>query len=234
VDTQTRHALKQDKLVESAQVGLGWLQEHRAAAIRAAVAVVVIVGALIAGIVVYSQRSGAAESALGEAMDTYTTPLAQPGQPASPGQATFATAAERAKKANQQFVAVADRYSWLRAGRNARYFAGLTAMDMGQNGVAEHDLQSVADSHDRELASLAKLALASLYQGTNRNDLAVSLYQQLIAKPTMTVPAAAAQLQLAALYETTNPAAAKRIYAQLKSDKGAAGQLAAQKLGQQP
>jgi predicted negative regulator of RcsB-dependent stress response len=232
VDTQTRHALKQDRLVETAQVSLGWLQEHRAAAIRTAIAAVVLLAALVAGLVVYFHRSSTAESAFGEAMDTYNTPLAQPGQPKPPGETTFPTAALRAKAANQQFVEVANRYGMLRAGRNARYFAGLTAMDMSQTGAAESYLQSVADSHDRELASLAKLALASLYRQTNRNDLAVSLYKQLIAKPTTTVPANSAQLQLAALYEITNPAEAKRIYAQLKNDKSAAGQIAAQKLGQ--
>lgn len=232
MDTQTRHALKQDRLVETAHVSLGWLQEHRAAAIRTGIAAVVLLAALVAGLVVYFHRSATAESAFGEAMDTYNTPLAQPGQPTPPGETTFPTAALRAKAANQQFVQVANRYGMLRAGRNARYFAGLTAMDMGQTGTAESYLQSVADSHDREVGSLAKLALASLYRQTKRNDLAVSLYKQLIAKPTTTVPADAAQLQLAALYEITNPPEAKRIYAQLKNDKSAAGQIAAQKLGQ--
>ena len=66
----------------------------------------------------------------------------------------------------------------------------------------------------------------------NRNSEAVVLYNQLIAKPTNTVPADAARLQLAALYEKTNPAEANKIYAQLKSSKNAAGQIAAQKLQQ--
>ena len=51
-------------------------------------------------------------------------------------------------------------------------------------------------------------------------------------KPTSTVPADAAQLQLAGLYEKTNPAEANKIYALLKGSKSAAGQIAAQKLGQ--
>ena len=66
----------------------------------------------------------------------------------------------------------------------------------------------------------------------NRNSEAVVLYNQLIAKPTNTVPADAARLQLASLYEKTNPAEANKIYAQLKSSKTAAGQIAAQKLQQ--
>ena len=232
MDTQTRHALKQDKLITTTQTGLDWLQEHRESAIRTSIVAVLVLAALIAGLVTYYHRSDAAELAFGAAIDTYSAPLAQPGQPATPGEKTFATAALRAKAANEQFNQIAERYGMLRPGRTALYFAGVTALEMGQTGTAETDLQKVADSHDTNLAALAKLALAGLYQNTNRDSKAVVLYQQLIAKPTTTVPANAARLQLAALYETTNPAEAQRIYAQLKSDRGAAGQIAAQKLTQ--
>lgn len=232
MDTQTRHALKEDKLVQATQVGIDWLQEHRSAAVRWTIACAVVVAAIVAGVVTYATRSSAAELALGSALDTYSAQLSQPGQPPTPGETTFSTAAERAKAANQQFVAIADRYGMLKAGKNARYFAGITALQMGQTGAAEKDLEQVANSHDENLASLAKLALASVYVQTGRSSEAVVLYKDLIAKPTATVPANAAQLQLAALYESTNPAQAMQIYAQLKNDKSPAGQIAAQKLAQ--
>lgn len=232
MDTQTRHALKQDKLVSVTQTGVAWLAENRSRMTRLAIVLVVLLAALVAAVVFYSNRSAAADLAFGLAMDVYGAPLAQPGQPVTPGQTIFSTAAERSKAAHQQFADVANRYGWLPAGKKARYFAGLTAMEMGQTGPAEADLKEVADSHNADLASLAKVALASLYQQTNRNQAAVALYQQLIAKPTTTVPANAAQLQLAALYQTIDPAQAKRIYAQLKNDKSAAGEIAAQKLAQ--
>ncbi len=232
MDTQTRHALKQDKLVEATQTSLDWLQEHRRIAIQLTVVCLIAVGVIVAGLVTYYHRSAAADLAFGQAMDTYGAPLTQPGQPATPGELTFATAAQRSQAAHDQFAAVADRYSRLAAGRKALYFTGVTAMELGKNGESEADLERVANSHDANLAALAKLALASLYQQTNRTAKAVVLYRQLIAKPTATVPANAAQLQLAALYQTTNPAEAKRIYAQLKTDKGAAGEIAAQKLAQ--
>ena len=232
MDTQTRHALKQDKFVQTTQTSLDWLQEHRDRAIQASIVAVVLLAAIIGGIVAYYHRAAAAELAFGEAIDTYSAPLAQPGQPSTPGETTFATAALRSKAANQQFNEIAGRYGWLRTGKNARYFAGVTALDLGQNGAAEADLEAVADSHDAGLAALAKLALAGLYQRTGRTAKAVVIYQELISKPAVTVPANAAQLQLGALYETTNPAEAQRIYAQLKTDKGAAGQIAAQKLTQ--
>lgn len=232
MDTQTRHALKQDKLAEVAQTGVDWLAENRSRMMQLAIVLVVLLAALVASLVFYSRRSAAADLAFGSAMDIYSAPLTQPGQPVAPGQTSFASAAERSKAANKQFVEVANRYGWLPAGKNARYFAGLTAMEMGQTGAAEADLKEVASSHNAQLAALAKLALASLYQQTNRNQAAVEIYQQLIAKPTATVPANAAQLQLAALYQAIDPAQAKRIYAQLKNDKSAAGEIAAQKLAQ--
>jgi len=232
VDTQTRHALKQDRLVAATKSSFDWFQENRSTVITAGVAAIVCLALVVAALVIYGQRSAAADLAFGEAMDTYNTPLAQAGQPATPGEKTFATAAERARLANQQFVQLANRYGLFEAGKTARYFAGLTAIDLGQTGPAETYLKTVADGRDAALASLAKLALANLYQQTNRDAQAVPLLNQLIAKPTNMVPADAARLQLAALYEKTNPAEANRIYAQLKSSKSAAGQIAAQKLQQ--
>jgi hypothetical protein len=232
VDTQTRHALKQDRLIEATKTSVDWFQEHRSRVIAASIVAILCLAVLVVGMVLYGKRSAAADLAFGEAMDTYNAPLAQAGQPAAPGEKTFATAAERAKLANQQFVQIADHYGLFTTGTTARYFAGLTAIDLGQTGQAETYLKKVADGHDAALASLSKLALANLYRQTNRDAQAVPLLQQLIAKPTNTVPADAARLQLAALYEKTNPAEANRIYAQLKSSKSAAGQIAAQKLQQ--
>jgi tetratricopeptide (TPR) repeat protein len=232
VDTQTRHALKHDRLIDATRTSVDWFGEHRSKVIQAGLAAVFLIAVVVASLVVYNKRSAAADLAFGEAMDTYNTPLAQAGQPAPPGEKTFPSAAARAKLANQQFVQLGNRYGFFEAGKTAEYFAGLTAIDMGQSGQAETYLKKVADGHDAALASLAKLALANLYQQLNRSSEAVVLYNQLIAKPTNTVPVDAARLQLASLYEKSNPAEANKIYAQLKTSKTAAGQIAAQKLQQ--
>lgn len=232
MDTQTRHALKQDRFVEATATGLDWLQTNRTNFIKVAAAVVVLVALVITGVVVYNSRTEHATVAFGEAMDIYSAPIRQPGQPAIPNDLSYASAAERAKAANPLFLKIASEYSWLKAGANAEYFAGLTYLDMGQTGSAEAELQKAAGSHDKGLAALAKMALAGVYVQTNRTNQAVDIYKELSKNPTVTVPAAAAQLQLAQLYETTNPAEAKRIYAEIKDkDKGtAAAQIASQKL----
>ena len=81
MDTQTRHALKQDRLVEATRTGVNWFEENRPKVIQAAVAAVVLLAIVIAGLVIYNQRSTAADLAFGQAMDTYNAPLATAGQP---------------------------------------------------------------------------------------------------------------------------------------------------------
>lgn len=232
MDTQTRRALKQDRFVDATASGLDWLQANRTNTIIGVIALMVLIALVVTGTLIYNSRSARAQELFGQAMDIYSTPLAQPAQPAPPGEKTYATAAERAKAANPLFVQVANQYNWLKTGDNAEYFAGLTYLDMGQTANAGRELQKAADSHDHGLAALAKMALAGLYRQTGREDQAIALYRQLIKNPTLTVPAPAAKLQLAGLYESKNPAEAKKLYAEIKDqDKTtAAGQIAAQKL----
>jgi Tetratricopeptide repeat-like domain len=232
VDTQTRHALKQDSFVQATASSINWVDAHRSTLIKASIAAVALIVIVLAGVIAYNSRSERAENLFGQAMDIYNTPLTQPGQPAEPGAKTYASAADRAKDAHPLFEQVANNYSWFKAGANARYLAGMTAIDMGQTSAGESDLKLAADSHDHSVGALAKLALAGLYHQTGRDSQAIELYQQLIARPTLTVPASMAKLQLASLYETTKPAEAKRLYAEIKDqDKTtAAGQIATQKL----
>jgi len=231
VDSQTRHALKQDKFVQTTQSGVSWVGEHRDTVIRYSIGVVVVLGLAIAGLVYYMQRSAAAETALGAALDVYGAQLAQPGVP--PASGVYATAADRAKAANQQFVQVANQYGWLPEGAKAHYFAGLTYQQLGQTASAESELKTAAGSMNGNLSSLAKYALAGFYHQTGRDGQAIDLYNGLIAKPTDTVPAYTAQLALADLYSTAGKTEqAKQIWAKIKdADKtGAAGSIAAEKL----
>lgn len=231
MDTQTRHALKGDKFAQATKTSVTWLSGHRSGVVRWAIAtgVVVVLGVALA--VFWNVREASANAALGSALDTYSAFLAEPGAP--PQKGTFATAAERSKAANQQFVAVADQYGWLPQGAKAQYFAGVTYRELGQQAQAETELKKAADSWDRNLSNLAKLALASLYHQTGRDAQAIDLYNAIIAKPSETVSAGAAQLGLADLYVAGGKQdQARALWAKVKdSDKdGAAGSIAAQKL----
>jgi tetratricopeptide (TPR) repeat protein len=237
VDQQTKAALKHDQFVDTTKHGLEWAGEHRHSVIVTGIILLAVIIVLVGGGFFYNSRSQAASAAFGNAMQTYQSPIAEPGQQVPPGMKTYPTVAERAKAANALFMATADKYSMTTDGRNARYFGGLTYVEAGENQSAENTLKQVADYWNADLSSLAKLALAQLYRQTGRAPQAIDLYNQLSAKPTDAVPPGTAQLQLAALYEGQNqPELAKKIYAQLKDKdaKSPAGQLAAQKLNPAP
>ena len=231
MDTQTRHALKGDKFAQATKTSVTWVSGHRENVVRWAISAAVVLVVGVGLLVFWNVRETAAAAALGQAMDTYTAPLALPGGPAQPG--TYASSADRSKAANQQFKAVADKYGWLPEGAKARYFAGVTEQELGQTPAAESDLKNAAGSWNRNLANLAKVALASIYHQTGRDQQAIDLYNEIAAKPSDTVTAGTAQLDLADLYAGTGKQAqARALWAKLKdSDKdGAAGSIAAQKL----
>jgi tetratricopeptide (TPR) repeat protein len=232
VDTQTRHALKKDSFAQATATSVSWVSGHRSGVVRWAITAVLVLGLGVAALIFWSLRSTAANSALGAAMDTYSGPLAQPGAPAEKG--VYTTAAERSKAANAQFTAVAQQYGWLPEGVKAHYFAGITFAELGQNGSAESELKVAADAWDRNVGNLAKLALAGLYHQTARDSQAIDLYTQLAAKPSETVSTGVAKLDLADLYAANGKLdQARKLWAEVKdSDKeGAAGSIAAQKLG---
>jgi tetratricopeptide (TPR) repeat protein len=233
VDQQTKVALKHDQFIDTTKHGLEWAGQHRRSVVIAVAVLVALVLVLVGSAVLYNSRSEQAASAFGAAMQEYQAPLATPGQPVPTGIKTYASVTERAKAANALFTAAADKYSMTPAGKNSRYFAGLTFNEAGETASAEATLKQVASGWNSDLAALANLSLAQLYRQTGRIPQAIEIYNQLTAKPASTVPAGLAQLQLAELYEGQGqPEAAKKIYAQLKDKdaKGAAGMMAAQKL----
>jgi predicted negative regulator of RcsB-dependent stress response len=232
VDTQTRHALKNDKLAQAAASSANWVSGHRSGVLRWVIVGVVALILIIGGFLFWTIRSSAADTALGAAMDTYNAPLAQPGLP--PGNGVYTTAADRSKAANQQFVDVANQYGWMSQGKKAHYFTGITYQELGQNASAETELKIAAGAWDRNLANLAKLALAGLYRQTARDAQAIEIYNGIVAKPSETVSAAVAQLDLADVYVAEGKQdQARALWAHIKdADKdGAAGSIAAQKLG---
>jgi tetratricopeptide (TPR) repeat protein len=237
VDQQTKAALKKDKFVTTTSHGLEWAAENRRSVITTTAILLGVILIVVLSIVIYNSRANSATVAFGEAMQTYQTPLAPPGQPVPPGVKTFPSILERAKAANAEFSDIAHRYGMTPSGRIARYFAGLTYIEEGNNQAAEDTLKKVASGWNRNLAALAKFALAQLYHDSGRDPQAIDLYNQLAAKPAVTVPAGLAKLQLAALYESEGkPDEAKKIYAALKQDdaKGTAGTIAAEKLNPAP
>jgi predicted negative regulator of RcsB-dependent stress response len=223
--------LKKDSFVQATATSVSWVGDHRSGVVRWAIIGVVVLAVVVGGLVFWNMKSTAADSALGAAMDTYDGPLAQPGAPAEAG--TYTNAKDRSTAANKQFQAVADQYGYLPEGAKAHYFVGITDQELGQTAAAETELKKAADGWDKNLSNLAKLALAGIYHQTNRDAQAIDIYNGLAAKPSTTVSAGVAKLDLADLYVAEGKQdQARKIWAELKdSDKtGAAGQIAQEKL----
>lgn len=234
---ETRHQLKQDTFsrvtIGAAEKTAHWSVEHRNTLLVGLVAVILIVAAVAGGWYYLSAQDEKASFDLSQAVRTLEAQLRPAGAPEQPGVPSFTSAKGRSEAAKKQFQAIVDKYPHTRTADMAHYFLGVTSATAGDNAAAEVNFKAVASSGNKELASVAKLALASLYGSSNRTKDAVAIYQELINHPTASVSKATAQLQLADLYQATNqPLDAKRIYEQIKKDNPGpeAVQIATQKL----
>lgn len=237
--SETRHQLKQDAFsrvtIEAAGKTAHWSIEHRDVLVRVAIALVVVLGLGLGAWYRLNTQDEKASLVLTQAVRTLETPLRAPGTPAQPDFPSYETSKERADAAGKQLQSIVNDYPHTRTADVARYFLGVNAAGVGDSAAAERWFKEAASNGGAEVASLAQLALASIYADSNRPKEAVTIYQQLIAKPTNSVGKVTAQLQLAALYQATNqPLDAKRLYEEIKKANATneAGSVAAQKLNE--
>jgi predicted negative regulator of RcsB-dependent stress response len=223
VRAETRHQLKQDRFsrvtIEAAEKTAHWTAEHRSKLILAGIMVLAVGGIAIGSWYYLNQQDQKASIDLAQAVRTLDTPVRAAGMAAQPDAPSFASSEDRATAAQKQFRAIADRYPHTRSAEFARYFLGITAAEKGDNASAERLLQPIADSGNSDLASLGKIALASIYRSTNRSKEAVVLYKELIERPSQSVGKVMAQMELAATYENDGESAeARKIYEQVQKE----------------
>jgi tetratricopeptide (TPR) repeat protein len=233
VQALTRHQLKEDKFAAAAKGTFSWATHHPTMVSVATTALLVAVALSIGGWAFLQRQEQRASFDLGEALRLYQRPLVPEGTPPNPDAPAFTSIAGRAQAARKEFQAVTDQYSYTRSGKMARYYVGVSAMESGDPAVAERELKAVVAANDRNLAPLAKLALATLYRSQKRDADAIKLYRELIDNPSESVPKATAQLELGSLYEAQQPAEAAKLYQQVRIENplSSAGQIAAGRLG---
>jgi TolA-binding protein len=237
VRAEARRQLKQDRFsrttIQVAEQTVHWTVEHQDKLIAGAVVLVVVILAALGSWYYLEKQNEKASVDFGKAVQVLDTPVRPAGMPAQPDVPSFGSLNERATEARKQFQTVIDKYPHTRASDFSHYFLGTTAASAGDNATAERELKTVAGYHNEDLASLGKMALASVYRNSNRTQDAEDLYKQLIAKPTRTVTKASAEMALADTYQGTGKTAdAKKQYEQIQKESpaGPAAQLAAQKL----
>jgi len=233
---------KQDQFVTLTEHGVDWAKQNQRQAVTIGAIAVALILLIVGGYTVYQNRTDAAASAFGEAMQTYQAPLASQAPNLPPGIKTYPDAKARAAAANAQFVAVGDKYGMTEPGKMALYMAGVTYMEEGNNGAAEDALKKVASSVNGDTSALGKSALAGLYQQMGRDADAEKLLEELGKGSATTVPPFFAQIRLGDLYQAEGKTAdAKRVWAEVKDkDKdskgnpGPAAEIASERLNPQP
>ncbi len=223
---ETRHQLKEDRFskatLHAAEQTVHWTVEHQSKLLIAGIVVAVIALIGFGGWYYMNSQDEKASIELGAATRVLEQQVRPAGVPAQPGFPSFASAQERATEARKQFQAIVDKYPHTRTADMARYFVGLTSSQLGDYAAAERNLQEVTKSSNKDLAALAKFALASVCRAENKDAQAIDLYMQLIDKPTTTVNKITVQLELAQFYEgRQKPDEAKRIYDQVQKENPA-------------
>jgi len=234
VRSEVRHRLKEDRFAETAQGVFSSMREHGTNVLGWTLAGILLIGLGVGGYFYVQSREQKASVQLGQATDTLNAPIRATADP-NPEQAdeSYTSVKARAQAAQKKFQAIADQYPYTSAGKISRYFIGICQIQAGDTSAGEATLKQIASARDKDLSALAKLALASLYRSTSRNQQAIALYKELADHPTHAVAKTTAQFELASLYESMGqPAESRKIYEEIQKQdpNGPIGQQALMKM----
>lgn len=226
MDRLTRHQLKQDEFRETFDRFEDYLKQHYQDILTVTLLVVVVVGAAV-GLRYYVDRQEAEANAdLGAALTKTLHAYVGAAAPSTlgPNAETYPTAQAKYKKALEEFNAIIQKYRMYprpKAVAIARYHAGVCQALLGNDAAAIKTLQEASLERDREIAALARLALANELAKTGKLPEAAKIYQELADRPTLSVPKATALLAMADAYRASQPARARQIYKDLENEFGA-------------
>jgi predicted negative regulator of RcsB-dependent stress response len=216
----TRHELKEqlqhDQFTDAVSGALGYATSHRQNFIRGLIALCLLLLLSGGGYWYYSHQRSLRQQDLSAALTVVDTPIG----PANDYGKTFATEAAKQTAARQALSGVVSKYPGSREGLIAQYYLGTLKAQANDTKGAESDLRRVADSTS-EVAPLARIALAQVYLGEKKIAEAQGLLRAIINSPTSLVSKAQAQILLAQIDQTVNPAESKNILKSIdKSDQG--------------
>ena len=214
----TRHELKKDEFATRFAAVQEIFYKHRRKVVLLGGAVLLII-AVVGGLLLYmrSQRTQAG-AAFARALATFHAPVLSNPPTNSSDLEYYTTTEEKYTAAWEQFTDISEEFSWFASGDLAQYYAALCQRELGKLAEAEQDLGFIANGGNQDLAGLAKVVLASIYEQTGREDEAGKLLEEIGNNPTNTVPKATAQLALAELYQKTRPQEAVELYQQIAAD----------------
>lgn len=214
MDRLSRKELKTDRFAVEVQHSVEYMADHRRQVVRwGGIALAV----LAAGLIVYFYRQythSVRQDALFSALQVQN---ANVGPAPNEFTLTFPTQAEKDTAAQKAFTDVAAKYSGSDEGNIAQYYLAINAIDQGKAAEAEKRFKEVADSGNKDVAALAKLALAQIYGSEGKIAEGESLLRPLIDHPTATVSKDQATFALAHLLAKSKPQDARKLLDPLRS-----------------
>lgn len=142
--------------------------------------------------------NGAAQAALGDAIETSQAPISATGPAPGSTAKSFKSEQERANAAIEEFQAVADKFGGS-VGEKARYFIAVNKLAVDRPaGVQE--LEGLANGTS-DTAKMAKFALAQTRADDNRVDEAIALYQELLGMNDPLIAKDTLNFEIGKLYE---------------------------------
>lgn len=216
MDRITRKELKTDRFAIEVQHGVEYVNEHRRQLIRwSSIAGGVLV--VVLAVYLYMQHQHAVRQE--QLAAAFRIQNAAVGQPGNEFMQTFPTQAEKDQAAIKAFTEIASKYPGTEEGEIAEYFLAAIAADKGNMQEAERRFKLVADSSNAAYASLAKLALAPIYQSEGKAAEAEKLIRSVIDKPTVLVSKEEATIALARLISATKPQEARKLLEPLRANE---------------
>lgn len=163
----------------------------------AAAAVVLIILVLV--FMTWSRRSaGAAQTALGKAIETSKARISDTGSPAGSTEKSFKSEKERSEAAIAEFQAVADKFGG-DVGEKAKYFIAVNKLDVDR-AAAIQELQGLAVSSSA-VGKMAKFALSQVLINDDKLDEAAALLIELGKMDDPIVAKDTVNFELAKIYE---------------------------------
>lgn len=231
MDRITRKELKQDKFALEVGQTVEYVSEHRRQLIRygtVAVALIVVVSVFLTW---RRHQTAARRQALASVLEIQQAAV---GAPVGDAGKVYSTEQEKTKAEVAGFTEVAAKYAGSEEGSIAEYYLGATAAEQGNYKAAEQWLKDVADSSYANYGSLAKLALADVYQSEGKTAEGERLLRSLVAKPTDFVSKEHATIALARLIAPQRPAEARKLLEPLLTARGAISRAVVSELGALP
>ena len=229
--TKHRRELKENDLARIIGSLREWAEPRGTQITTAVLAVILVGGAVSAGLTWRNRQQGQGQDLLAAAMVVLNTAVVPVTLPTAPGEApaaagigakgTYSTEAQKLNAALPKLQAAADAYPETAAGITARYHLAstLTALGRQKDAIAQFDQVVQRAGPESLYGRMAQLGKADAQAQGGEVDAAIATWKALAAKKDANLPEDAILMELARAYQAKGDTAeARKTFSQIVDD----------------